>query len=379
MKKLAAVFVIFALAIAASGAVFFIKSNTAQSSDNAAQLILAANEIEQLCAAGNSEAAMLSAQELKASIRSTDCEGKTNYSPLIMSGLCLLFLIGIVGYCYAAIIRPFHRLTDFADRIAQGEFDIPLERGRTDYFGKFTWAFDNMRREIIKARTCEKEAIENNKTVIASLSHDIKTPIASIRAYAEGLEAGMDVNPEKKAQYLEVIMRKCDEVSKLTNDMLMHSLADMDKLKINPEPFELCSVLKDIVRDLSARRGDIKLHCPAYFINVLADKCRTAQIIENLISNARKYAKSEIIVSAARNGSFAEISVRDFGGGIPDEDMPFICDKLYRGHNCAEENGSGLGLYIVKYIAAQSGGDFTLRNLSDGLEARFSLPIIEKE
>lgn len=377
MKKLAAVSIFFALAIAALGAVFFIKSNYSQNAESAAQLILAANEIEQLCASGDAEAAMVCSRELKASVRSDESEKQTDYSPLILTGLCLLFLIGISGYCFAAIIRPFHRLSDFADKIARGEFDIPLERGRTDYFGKFTWAFDNMRREIIKARTCEKEAIENNKTVIASLSHDIKTPVASIRAYAEGLEAGMDVNPEKRARYLEVIMRKCDEVSKLTDDMLAHSLADMDKLKITPAPFELCDALNEIVRDLSAGRGDITLNCPAYFITVLADRGRTAQITENLINNARKYAKSEIVVSAARNGGFAEITVRDFGGGIPDEDMPFICDKFYRGHNCAKENGSGLGLYIVKYIAAQSGGDFTLRNLADGLEAKVTLPIAE--
>lgn len=377
MKKLAGVFIFFFLAIAAAGVGFFIHSNKSERAESNAEYILAVNEIEQLCAAGDTDSAMKSAQSLKASLQNSESEKRTDYSPLLISGICLVFLVGISGYCFMVIIRPFHKLTDFADRIAQGELDIPLERGRTDYFGKFTWAFDNMRREIIKARACEKEAIENNKTVIASLSHDLKTPVASIRAYAEGLEAGMDVSPEKRAQYLGVIMRKCDEVSKITDDMLLHSLADMDKLKITPERFELCGALAEIIRDISAERGDITLHCPAYFINVFADKGRTAQIIENLINNARKYAKSDIIVTAARNGGFAEITVRDFGKGIPDEDMPFICDKFYRGHNCAEENGSGLGLYIVKYITSQSGGDMTLKNLPDGLEVKITLPIAE--
>ena len=81
-----------------------------------------------------------------------------------------------------------------------------------------------MRKEITKARSCEREAIENNKTVIATLSHDIKTPIASIRAYAEGLEANLDSTYEKRMKYLSILMRKCDEVSKLTNDLFLHSL-----------------------------------------------------------------------------------------------------------------------------------------------------------
>ena len=91
------------------------------------------------------------------------------------------------GYVYFSILRPFDKMKNFAEKIAQGNFDIPLDYERSNYFGSFTWAFDSMRREITKARACEREAIDNNKTVIATLSHDIKTPVASIRAYAEGL------------------------------------------------------------------------------------------------------------------------------------------------------------------------------------------------
>ena len=130
------------------------------------------------------------------------------------------------------ILLPFDKMEIFAGKIAQGNFDFPLNFERSNYFGAFTWAFDSMRKEITKARSCEREAIENNKTVIATLSHDIKTPIASIRAYAEGLEANLDSTYEKRMKYLSILMRKCDEVSKLTNDLFLHSLADLDKLKI---------------------------------------------------------------------------------------------------------------------------------------------------
>lgn len=378
MKKLAWFLTAFVIAIIAAGLAFYFKGEDKNKADNSSEYIVAVNEIEQLCASGDTEKAQERSHELRAAMQQRENEKEADIYPLVLTGICLVFLISVSAYCYAVIIRPFRKLTNFAEKIAQGDFDIPLDYERTDYFGKFTWAFDNMRREITKARACEKEAIENNKTVIASLSHDIKTPVASIRAYAEGLEAGMDTDPGKRARYIGVIIRKCDEVTKLTNDMLLHSLSDMDKLKITPECFELCSFAEKVIDDISAGKGDIRFEKPAYFIDILADKERTAQIIENLINNARKYAKTDIDVFITKNEHFAELHFRDYGKGIPDEDMPFICDKFYRGHNCNNESGSGLGLYIVRYIAVQSGGELKLRNLPDGFEAAMELPLSEK-
>ena len=117
---------------------------------------------------------------------------------------------------------------------------------------------------------------------------------------------------------------------------------------------------------------------PNFTAVVSADKNRLVQITENLINNARKYAKSHIDVSVTKSDGNVEIHFRDYGSGIPDEDMPFIFDKFYRGKNCGNEQGSGLGLYIVKYIAEQMHGKFMLHNHSDGLEAIISLPIIQQ-
>ena len=147
--------------------------------------------------------------------------------------LCVLFLIIVFLYIYIQVIRPFIKLQSFATQIAKGDFDLPLYIERNNMFGDFTWAFDMMRKEVKRARLCEKEAIENNKTVIATISHDIKTPIASIRAYTEGLQANMDNNYERKQRYISVIIKKCDEVSKLTNDLFLHSLSHIEKLEMH--------------------------------------------------------------------------------------------------------------------------------------------------
>lgn len=336
---------------------------------------VAVNEIEQLIASGDTEEAQIRASELKTALSEYTPDNDSNTAYLWgISGISSVLIIIVFIYVWFVILRPFEKLTDFAECIANGDFDIPLNYERTNYFGKFTWAFDCMRREISSARACEKEAIENNKTVIASLSHDIKTPVASIRAYAEGLEAGMDATPEKRAKYLSVIMQKCDEVAALTNDMLLHSISDLDKLKMSPADFELCRFIKETVSEISAR-SNIRLNLPSYFIDVNVDKGRLTQVFENIISNAAKYAKTDVEISAAKTEKGAEIIIRDFGKGIPEEEIPFVFDKFYRGSRTEKENGAGLGLYIVKYIVSQSGGEVYAENLSDGFQIQIILPL----
>lgn len=348
---------------------FFHSDTKEKKQDQKAEQIVAVNEIEQLIEKGKTKEALEKSEILQKNIRLTD-EGENNRNYLVtlcVINLCSLFVV--FGYVYFSLLRPFDKLKHFAEKIAQGDFNLPLNYERSNYFGQFTWAFDSMRREITKARACEREAIENNKTVIATLSHDIKTPIASIRAYAEGLEANLCGTTEKREKYLRILMRKCDEVSKLTNDLFLHSLSDLDKLKISSEEFELCGFLETVVSEIAAEQQDICLNIPNMEVMVFADKNRLVQITENLINNARKYAKSRIDITLSCDNACAKISFRDYGTGIPNEDMPFIFEKFYRGKNCGREQGSGLGLYIVKYIVEQMGGSIMLHNHPDGLEA----------
>lgn len=366
-----------ALIIIAAG-IFYYTEKQANSQDNKSEQLVAINEIEQLVKTGEYEKLPEKTAELSESIRSAQVGSNIKVGIFIMCGICIVFCAVIFGYVYFAILRPFDKLKKYAEKISQGNFDVPLDYERSNYFGEFTWAFDSMRREITKSRACEREAIENNKTVIATLSHDIKTPIASIRAYAEGLEANLDGTPEKREKYLSVIMKKCDEVSRLTNDLFLHSLSDLDKLVITPESFELCGSIENAVNEIAAEHNDVRFKKPDFTVFVSADKNRLMQITENLINNARKYAKSDIDVFITLSDNNAEIHFRDHGKGIPDEDMPFIFDKFYRGKNCGSEQGSGLGLYIVKYITEQMNGSILLHNHNDGLEATVILPITKR-
>lgn len=370
--------VIFSLLLAAVTGILALNSRKSVKQDERSEELLDLNEISQLIEQGDYDMAKQKTDEYADKLRSKHLEDSVEINGIVMCTLTIIFMAMVFLYVYLNILRPFDKMKDYASEIAKGNFDLPLNYERSNYFGAFTWAFDSMRKEITRSRMAEREAIENNKTVIATLSHDIKTPITSIRAYAEGLEANLDTSPERRSRYLEVLMRKCDEVTALTNDLFLHSLSDLNMLQMQPEEFELVPFLKQSISEISAENEDVVFRNPDISPVIYADRKRINQIVENLINNSRKYAKTDITVSITQSDDTVSIHFRDKGSGIPDEDMPFITDKFYRGKNKGNENGSGLGLYIVKYIAEQSGGSIELINHTsgeNGLEAVVSLPL----
>ena len=360
---------LFSAVIIAVTLIIYFRNNEKMTGEDTSQYVVKVNEIEQLAKLGEMEEMSEKSAELQEELSGVDRMENRNHSLFIVCAVSVICILLILFYVYFSIMKPFYKMENFAKEISKGNFDVPLDYERSNYFGAFTWAFDSMRREIINARSSEREAIENNKTVIATLSHDIKTPVASIRAYSESIEAGLDDTPEKRRKYVDVIMKKCDEVSKLTNDLFLHSLSDLDKLKISCQKFELGAFLKNMVEEMDAENRDIDYVMPDFCAEVYADKNRLMQIMENLINNARKYAKTKIKIYLTMENQNVEIHVRDYGSGIADSDMPFIFDKFYRGSNVKEEQGSGLGLYIVKYLTEKMGGKVLLHSHADGLEA----------
>ena len=340
------------------------------------------NELRNLIDSGDSEGALDAIDEMESNdtALSSVILQKEIVAIWAMVGICILMIIVLLVYVYLRILRPFEKMKEYAGNIAKGDLDTPIKVERGNYFGDFTWAFDNMRREIIKSRTAEKTAIENNKTVIATLSHDIKTPIASIRAYAEAFEANMDSSPEKKQKYLSVLMQKCDEVTNLTNDLFLHSISEMNRLEVKSEKVELISFFDKDVRELFAAEDEAEIKMPSAeeleskgYANgrfeIDADPKRLLQVFENLKNNADKYAKTKVEISldVLEDGK-VEMHFRDFGPGIPDEELPFITGKFYRGKNVGDEKGSGLGLYIVNELVSRMEGKLSLYNKDPGLD-----------
>ncbi len=345
-----------------------IKKQEKDKLSDSAMITVTANEIKQSVKAGDKEEVLRLCDELT---KTPSSDNKPNLSIMIPLIISVVGILTMLIYLNVKVIRPFSNLKEFAGEIAKGNFETPLMVTRENFFGDFTWAFDNMRHEISKSRSAEKEAIENNKTVIATLSHDIKTPIASIRTYSEAFEANMDSTPEKRQKYLTVLMDKCDEVTKLTNDLFLHSISEMNRLEVKNEQVELTSFIANDVAKLFVNEDDVKCNLPDEEITINADSKRLLQVFENLKNNAEKYAKTNIEITLD-NSDDVKIHFRDFGQGIPDEEIPFITGKFYRGKNVGDENGSGLGLYIVNELMTKMGGNVTLVNQDPGLDVILS-------
>lgn len=295
---------------------------------------------------------------------------------VLIAVIAIAAVVLMALYLYRAVVRPFTKLERFAEEVASGNLDAPLAYERSNPFGKFTWSFDHLRKELDRTRKDEERAREDHKTALASLSHDLRTPLASLRAYAEALEMGIVDTEEQRAEYERAIMRKCDEASSLMEDLFQHALSDMDRISVECSPVQARPIVERCASDVS---GLVRISCDHVDDALVhADEARLAQVIDNLVGNSIKYARgSEVQIEAAIKGNVYEISVRDFGPGIPAEDLPFATERFYRGSNVSEQPGSGLGLFISAYLMERMGGRLRLENAHPGLKATVELPIAD--
>ena len=271
--------------------------------------------------------------------------------------------IGYAVYLHFTMIKPFHKLKGFAERIAGGNLDIPLEMDKQNLFGAFTESFDIMRSELKKARIAEAQANTSKKELVAKLSHDIKTPIASIKAISE---VGLEVtgNEKDKANYMQVI-GKADQINTLVTNLFSATLEELQQLTVTPtnmESKQVKALLKNADYLHRATIPDIP-ECLVY-----ADSLRLQQVFDNIFANSYKYAKTEITINVEKSDNQMSIIIEDCGGGVLQEELPTLKEKFKRGSNSANTEGTGLGLYISDYFMKEMHGELNIENGTHGLK-----------
>lgn len=267
-----------------------------------------------------------------------------------------------------SLVRPFRKLKGFAERVAGGNLDIPLEMDRRNLFGAFTESFDIMRSELKKARIAEAQAQQSKKELVAKLSHDIKTPVASIKAVSE-VGLAVAVNEKDKANYTQII-GKADQINTLVTNLFTATLEELQQLTVTPTHLESRKVKTMLENADYLHRADIPdiPECLVY-----ADGLRLQQVFDNVFANSYKYAKSEIAVTAEKTDNRVDIIIEDFGGGVPQEELPTLKEKFKRGSNCANTEGAGLGLYISDYFMKEMNGELKVENGAHGLKVTVTL------
>ncbi|WP_165062815.1 HAMP domain-containing sensor histidine kinase [Adlercreutzia sp. ZJ154] len=297
---------------------------------------------------------------------------------LTLSAASIAAVLALSLYMYFSVIRPFIRLEDFAGQVANGNLDAPLAYERSNPFGRFAWAFDHLRAELKRSREKEQAAALAYKTALASLSHDLRTPLASLRTYAEALELQLDQTPEERLAYERIIMSKCDEAAELVEDLLVHALADMDRIDVTCTATPVAPILHQCASNFAEAVHVTCVRADQATLNI--DSKRLKQVVDNLLVNAAKYATgSAVEISGMLSADAYRITVRDFGTGAAAEDIPFLAQRFYRGANAKDKTGAGLGLFIANYLMNRMNGTMQIQNANPGLCIVLELPLPHAE
>lgn len=286
--------------------------------------------------------------------------------------LPLLSVLLFTIFLNRVVLRPFRSLKDFARHIAMGNLDFPLPMDQNHIFGAFSESFDLMREQLKEARLKETAANKSKKELVASLSHDIKTPVASIKLTSELL-----LVTEKDAQVkakLWTIYQKSEQIDRLITNMLQASLKDLGELTVTP--VEISSkVLEAIIHDADYAGRLNAFSLPDCILCL--DPFRMEQIVGNILNNAYKYAGTPITVRSDLTEDGLRLELMDYGKGVPEEELPMLFGKFYRGSSREKEaDGSGLGLYISRCLTERMGGIIECANREDGFSVILYLPLM---
>ncbi|WP_042169575.1 HAMP domain-containing sensor histidine kinase [Paenibacillus gorillae] len=302
---------------------------------------------------------------------------KSYRTTLVIACTSFLVLLLAISISYAAylnhtILRPFQKMRRFAGNIAAGNLDVPLAIDRSNIFGVFTESFDIMREQLHLARESERKANQSKKELVASLSHDIKTPLASIKAVSELML--VTAGNERSAEQLRTIGMKADQIETLLTNLFHATMKELQELTVTVAEMP-SKALPDLIRNADYESRVIPYHIPDCVI--LADAPRLQQVLDNLISNSYKYAGTAIAISSSFDDGFLVLEITDYGDGVPFEELPLLPNKYYRGKNADGISGYGLGLYISSYLTEKMLGELHVKKQTDGFTVILMLRLAE--
>ncbi|MDJ1370595.1 HAMP domain-containing sensor histidine kinase [Gulosibacter molinativorax] len=288
----------------------------------------------------------------------------------VLAGAAIL-LIRVFVWIERRILWPFRRLREFAAHVADGDLGVPLEMDRGNHFGAFTEAFDLMRTELAAARRAERKARADKQDLIAQLSHDIRTPVATIGATAELLELGE--SDHDRAAKLRLVVEKTRQIDELMSTLFQANADEIEQLPITPETIS-SEELATIIRAADVNQLLREFTLPDALVDV--DPRRLAQVLDNVFANTSKYAGTVMRLERDIEGEHLALRLRDFGPGVPAHEHPVLVGKGVRGSNAADVPGFGLGLYTAARLMERMGGSLATRPAEGGgFEVDLALPL----
>jgi histidine kinase len=289
--------------------------------------------------------------------------------PFLFGALILILVItnGLLTYFVSkSIIRPIQELQLAAKQIKEGNLDVPIKPMSKDELGQLAQGFEEMRIRLKESIELQQAYEENRKELIANISHDLKTPITTIKGYVEGIRDGVANSPEKMDRYIETIYKKSMNLDHMIDELFLYSKLDLQGLSFHFEQIYFDHYLQDYVEellfDVADKNVTVSLEMEKdgdYLIS--GDREHLKRVIANIVVNSLKYndkPDKRLSFHLESLDSYILFKLADNGPGIAAESLPFIFDRFYRADLArgTEKRGSGLGLSIAKRIIEEHHG-----------------------
>lgn len=313
------------------------------------------------------------------------------FSILFISGLLCFLIICLAIYitrnANKEILLPLNDLKKSTEEIVKGNYEQKTEYPRVDEIGELYAVFDQMRLEIKNLTLQRDEQEQNQKKLISSISHEVRTPLTTIKAYLDAISEGICPDTNSLMSYIQIIQTNTEKMSRLIDDLFIHTLKELGHIPVNLTEQYSKDVFTNILHPIHHYVQTAGIHFiePEYIPNVLirADEHRLEQVLSNLITNALKHTSKgdSITVSINIDNQLLYINVIDNGNGMLPEDMPFIFERYFRGiqltgETAVKNEGAGLGLSICKHIMEAHNGSISFKSKQNiGTTFTLTLPI----
>lgn len=310
---------------------------------------------------------------------------QSRYVSLVLIVIIFLICLLFANSFTKRYSHPISLLQDGANRINENILTIPIEYNRKDEFYEVCVAFNNMQDHIFLAERLKSSKYEKARIdMITGISHDLRTPLTSIKGYIKGISDGVATTPEKQQQYLDIAYKKTIEMDSILNRLFNVSKLATGNLLIEKEYFELTSLLKDYSEELVAIYEGVQITIEnTQKVEVYGDVEQTCQVISNLVTNSVKYAdvpNLQITIKVEQLENEIRLRFIDNGVGVPEVELKNLFKQFYRvdkSRSSTSTSGSGLGLYIVQSIVEAHDGNCRAYN-DGGLVVEIILPIVER-
>lgn len=275
----------------------------------------------------------------------------------IRSIIIILVVSAFVGLFFIwYITRKLNVIVLGMREFQSGNFHARIPLNDEDELDQIGLVFNEMAETISHNIHELKETDEFRKELISNVSHDLRTPVASIQGYAETLILKKDhIAPEEQLKYLEIIYSSCEKLKTLVGDLFELSKLQTNQVKLKPEPFPIAELISDIAnkyRIISQKKGiSINAFVPKDNTMVEADILLIDRVLQNLIDNAIRFCREGDYINIEihpESGGKIEIKIADSGEGISQDEIPYIFERYYKGRKYSKS--TGLGLAIVKKI-----------------------------